>query len=152
MKKLHRPRCHLGVRNTWRSSQGFPARLLGRLFFFVAMEPPPKRPRLEHEQYEFVFQSTTPMEGQRLCKPKLLQLIDENMENQVVCDSSPPHGSWVMKADELTIIFHHKGVIDRMKECVFRPTEGTEAWVQVKCHPEWRSVLIASSTSPFQPM
>ena len=116
------------------------------------MEPPPKRPRLEHEQYEFVFQSTTPMEGQRLYKPKLLQLIDENMEKQVVCDGSPPHGGWVQKADELTIIFHHKGVIDRMKECVFRLIEGTEAWVQVKCHPEWRSVLIPSSTGSFQPM
>ena len=131
---------------------GVSGSIIGLFVFFVAMEPPPKRPRLEHEQYEFVFQSTTPMEGQRLYKPKLLQLIDENMENQVVCDGSPPHGSWVMKADELTIIFHHKGVIDRMKECVFRLIEGTEAWVQVKCHPEWRSVLIPSSTGSFQPM
>ena len=130
----------------------FPARLLGRLFFFVAMEPPPKRPRLEHEQYEFVFQSTTPMEGQRLYKPKLIQLIDKNMEKQVVCDGSPPHGTWVEEADELIIIFHHKGVIDRMKKCVFRRIEGTEAWLQVKCAPEWRSVLIPSSTGSFQPM
>ena len=131
---------------------GVSGSIVGSLVFFVAMEPPPKRPRLEHEQYEFVFQSTTPTEGQRLYKPKLLQLIDENMENKVVCDGSPPHGSWEQKADELTIIFHHKGVIDRMKECVFRPIEGTEAWVQVKCHPEWRSVLIPSSTGSFQPM
>jgi hypothetical protein len=130
----------------------FPARLLGRLCFFVAMEPPPKRPRLGHEQCSFVFQSTTPTEGQRLYKPKLLQLIDENGENKVVCDGSPPHGSWMQKADELTIIFHHKGEIDRMKECVFRLIEGTEAWVQVKCHLEWRSVLIPSSTGSFQPM
>ena len=112
---------------------GVSGSIVGSLVFFVAMEPPPKRPRLEHEQYEFVFQSTTPMEDQRLYKPKLLQLIDKNMEKQVVCDGSPPHGTWEMKENELTIIFHHKGVIDRMRECVFRLIEGTEAWVQVKC-------------------
>ena len=130
---------------------GVSGSIVGLFVFFVAMEPPPKRPRLEHEQYEFVFQSTTPMEGQGLYKPKLLQLIVENDTNKVVCDGSRPHGSWMQFADALTITFHHKGG-DRMKECVFRLIEGTEAWVQVKCHPEWRSVLIPSSTGPLQPM
>ena len=130
----------------------FPARLLGRLFFFCVMEPPPKRPRLEHDQYEFVFQSTTPKEGRRLYNPKLIQLIDKTMEKQVVCDGSPPHGTWEMTENELTIIFHHKGVLDRMKRCVFRLIQGTAAWVQVECASEWRSVLIPSSTGSFEPM
>ena len=58
---------------------GVSGSIVGSLVFFVAMEPPPKRPRLEHDQYEFVFQSTTPMEDQRLYKPKLLQLIEKEM-------------------------------------------------------------------------
>ena len=131
---------------------GVSGSIVGSLVFFCVMEPPPKRPRLEHDQYEFVFQSTTPMEGRTLYNPKLIQLIDKNREKQVVCDGSRPHGTWDMKENELTIIFHHKGVIDRMKECVFRLIEGTEAWVQVECASEWRSVLIPSSTGSFEPM
>ena len=116
------------------------------------MEPPPKRPRLEEDQYEFVFQSITPRSGRTLYRSKRIQLIAQNLAKEVVCDGSPPHGSWEMTDNELIIIFHHKGVVDNMKRCVFRLIENTESWLQVECPSEWQSVLIPPSTGSFKPM
>ena len=121
-------------------------------FFFCVMEPPPKRPRHEDVQYEFVFQSTTPRGGRELYPPKLIQLILNSTEKLVVCDGSRPHGSWDMKENELIIFFHHNAVQKKIKDCVYQLIEGTHCWLQVECSSEWQSVLIPSSTGLFEPM
>ena len=106
-----------------------------------AMEPARKRPRLGHEQCAFVFQNTTPQPDGTLWPPKLLRLIVTGDTNQVECDGSPPHGSWMQLPDVLTITFHHSGGAN-VKTCVFRQIEGTEAWLQVTCVAPWQGVLI----------
>ncbi len=74
-----------------------------------AREPARKRLRLGYEQCAFVFQNTTPHPDGTLWPPKLLRLIVNGDTNQVVCDGSPPHGSWMQLPDVLTITFHHSG-------------------------------------------
>ena len=106
-----------------------------------AMEPARKRPRLGHEQCAFVFQNTTPQPDGTLWPPKLLRLIVTGDTNQVVCDGSPPHGSWMQLPDVLTVTFHHSGGAN-VKTHVFRQIEGTEAWLQVTCVAPWQGVLI----------
>ena len=130
---------------------GDPARVWYRCFFAVvlAMEPAPKRSRLGHEQSSFVFQCTTPQADGTLWPPKLLRLIVTGDTNQVVCDESPPHGSWMQLPDMLTISFHHSGGV-KVKTSVFHPIEGTEAWLQVNCGAPWQGVLIPSYTGPLQ--
>ena len=106
-----------------------------------AMEPARKRPRLGHEQCAFVFQNTTPQPDGTLWPPKLLRLIVTGDTNQVECDGSPPHGSWMQLPDVLTVTFHHSGGAN-VKTHVFRQIEGTEAWLQVTCVAPWQGVLI----------
>ena len=131
---------------------GDPARLWYRLLpLLSSMEPAPKRARVGHERTSFVFQCTTPQADGSLWRPKLLRLICTGDKNEVVCDESPPHGSWMQLPDMLTITFHHKGGAN-VKTSVFHPIEGTEAWLQVNCGAPWQGFLIPSSTGPLQHM
>ena len=115
------------------------------------MEPARKRPRLGYEQCAFVFQSTTPQPDGTLWPPKLLRLIVTGDTNQVVCDGSPPHGTWMQLPDMLTITFHHSGGAN-VKTCVFRQIEGTEAWLQVICVAPWQGVLIPHNGGTLSPV
>ena len=131
---------------------GDPARLWCRLLpLLSAMEPAPKRPRVGHERTSFVFQCTTPQADGSLWRPRLLRLIVTGDKNQVVCDESPPHGSWMQLPDVLTITFHHKGGAN-VKTCVFRQIEGTEAWLQVTCVAPWQGVLIPHNGGMLSPV
>jgi len=121
------------------------------LALLSSMEPAPKRARVGHERTSFVFQCTTPQADGSLWRPKLLRLICTGDKNEVVCDESPPHGSWMQLPDMLTITFHHKGG-PNVKTSVFHPIEGTEAWLQVNCGAPWQGVLIPSSTAPLRHM
>ena len=116
-----------------------------------AMESARKRPRLGYEQCAFVFQNTTPQPDGTLWPPKLLRLIVTGDTNQVVCDGSPPHGSWMQLPDVLTITFHHSGGAN-VKTHVFRQIEGTEAWLQVTCVAPWQGVLVPHNGGTLSPV
>lgn len=118
-----------------------------------AMEPAPKRPRLGYEQCAFVFQNTTPQPDGTLWPPKLLRLIVTvtGDTNQVECDGSPPHGSWMQLPDVLTITFHHSGGTN-VKTHVFKQIAGTEAWLQISCFAPWQGVLIPHNGGTMSPV
>ena len=105
------------------------------------MEPAPKRCRLGYERQAFIFQCTTPHADGTLYKPHVLQLVVNNDTNQVICDRSQPHGTWVQLPDALTITFHYAGG-PMVKTSVFRPITGTDSWLQVNCGSPWQGVLI----------
>ena len=117
----------------------------------VAMEPAPKRARLGYERVAFVFQNTTPQPDGNLWPPKLLHLIADGQIHQVVCDGSPPHGSWIQLPDVLTISFHHSGT-GKVKTHVFKQIAGTESWLQVICTPPWQGVLIPHNGGTESPV
>ena len=117
----------------------------------VAMEPAPKRARLGYERVAFVFQNTTPQPDGNLWPPKLLHLIADGQTHLVVCDGSPPHGSWIQLPDVLTISFHHSGT-GKVKTHVFKQIAGTESWLQVICTPPWQGVLIPHNGGTESPV
>jgi hypothetical protein len=109
------------------------------------MEPAKKRPRLGYEQSAFVFQCTAAKPDGNLWPPMLLQLVVNGDKHEVCCNHSPPHGTWMEFPDVLTISFHFSGGAN-VKTSVFKPIEGTEAWLQVNCGAPWQGVLIPTTT------
>ena len=114
--------------------------------FCMGMEPAAKRSRLELVQSSFVFLCTTPKQDGTLWPPKLLKLMVIKDENKVVCDESEPHGSWSRSPNDLTIEFHYNGGIP-VKQHIFLPVPGKDAWVQEKPGRPFdhRSILIPRS-------
>ena len=128
------------------------ARLFCRLFFLQsAMEPAQKRPRVGYEQSAFLFQCTTPEPDGSLWPPKLLQLVVNGDKHEVCCDHSQPHGTWVQLPDTLAITFHHSGGA-KVKTSVFKPIEGTDAWLQTNAGPPFQGVLIPKTGGTLQRM
>ena len=125
--------------------------VLSLVFLQSAMEPAQKRPRVGYEQSAFLFQCTTPQPDGSLWPPKLLQLVVNGDKHEVCCDHSPPHGTWMQLPDTLAITFHHSGGA-KVKTSVFKPIEGTDAWLQTNAGPPWQGVLIPKAAGTLQRM
>ena len=111
-------------------------------FFFAlesAIETAKKRPRLGYEQSAFVFQRTSAKPDGNLWPPLLLQLVVNGDKHEVCCNHGPPHGTWMEFPDVLTISVHFSGGAS-VKTSVFKPIEGTGAWLQVNCGAPWQGV------------
>ena len=110
-----------------------------------AMEPAKKRPRLGYEQSAFVLQCTSVNPDGNLWPPLLLQLVVNGDKHEVCCNHGPPHGTWMEFPDVLTISFHYSGGAN-VKTSVYKPIEGTGAWLQVNGGAAWKGVLIPTTT------